>query len=253
MLCVTSWLGHPAAHAAGPRPTNMFEDPLFWILAAPGLLLGLYAQSLIKLNFTKYSQIPTQSGITGAQVARKLLDAQGLNEVSIDSAPGMLSDHYDPRSKVLRLSQEVYNTPSVAAVGVAAHETGHALQDAVDYFPMEVRSYVVPVVQLSAKIAPWLLLAGLILGLNKLAWAGVILFGAQTLFTLITLPVEFDASARARDLLVKANIIQGHEQIVGVEKVLSAAAWTYVAGAVSALGSLLYIVVLAFSMARRPR
>ncbi|MGB6428610.1 MAG: zinc metallopeptidase [Methyloceanibacter sp.] len=229
----------------------MLEDPLFWLFAAPGLLLGLYAQSLIKLNFTKYSQVPTRNGITGAQVARELLDAQGLNAVKIDSAPGMLSDHYDPRSKVLRLSQEVYNTPSLAAAGVAAHETGHALQDAVDYFPMELRSYIVPVVQLSAKIAPWLFLAGLILGITPLAWLGVILFGLQTLFTLLTLPVEFDASARARDLLLKAHIIEGDEQVAGVEKVLRAAAWTYVAGAVSAIGSLLYIVLLVFSTARR--
>ena len=108
----------------------MFENPLFWLFAAPGLLLGLYAQSRIKMNYAKYAKIPTASGITGAEVARRLLDSQGLQAVKVESTPGMLSDHYDPRVKVLRLSQEVYNTPSVAAAGIAAHEAGHALQDA---------------------------------------------------------------------------------------------------------------------------
>ena len=229
----------------------MFENPIFWLFAAPGLFLGFYAQSLIKANYTKYSQVPTAGGITGSEVARRLLDAQGLQNVKIDSTPGMFSDHYDPRSKILRLSQEVYNTPSLAAAGIAAHEAGHALQDAADYFPMEVRSYVVPVVQLSAMIAPWVFIAGLAMGISQLAWAGVILFGTQTLFTLITLPVEFDASARARELLLKQGIISGEEQVAGVKKVLGAAAWTYVAGAVSAIGSLLYVVFLVFSGGRR--
>src|SRR5262249_47871915 len=113
----------------------MLGDPIFWIFVLPGLLLGAYAQSRIKINIAKYSQVGTQDGITGAQVARRLLDSQGLRNVAIESTPGMLSDHYDPRSKTLRLSQEVYFAPSVAAAGIAAHETGHALQDAVDYFP----------------------------------------------------------------------------------------------------------------------
>jgi Putative neutral zinc metallopeptidase len=115
----------------------MFEDPVFWVLVLPGLLLGLYAQSRIKLNVAKYSQVPTRDGVTGAQVARRLLDAKGLQDVTIESTPGILSDHYDPRAKTLRLSQQVYFTPSVAAAGIAAHEAGHALQDAEDYFPME--------------------------------------------------------------------------------------------------------------------
>ena len=120
----------------------MFEDPLFWVFVLPGLLLGLYAQSRIKLNVAKYSQVPTRDGITGAEVARRLLDAKGLQDVTIESTPGILSDHYDPRAKMLRLSQQVYFTPSVAAAGIAAHEAGHALQDAEDYFPMEVRTYL---------------------------------------------------------------------------------------------------------------
>ena len=129
----------------------MLEDPLFWIFVLPGLLLGMYAQSRIKINIAKYSQVGTQDGITGAQVARRLLNSQGLQNVAVESTPGMLSDHYDPRSKTLRLSQEVYFAPSVAAAGIAAHEAGHALQDAVDYFPLEARTYIVPVVQLASR------------------------------------------------------------------------------------------------------
>ncbi|MGH6737177.1 MAG: zinc metallopeptidase [Methyloceanibacter sp.] len=225
----------------------MFEDPLFWIFVLPGLLLGLYAQSRIKANVAKYSQVPTESGITGAEVARRLLDAQGLRSVAVESTPGMLSDHYDPRAKVLRLSQQVYFAPTVAAAGIAAHEAGHALQDAEDYFPMEARTYIVPVVQLASQAAPWLFVAGLILQLDALTWAGVILFGSSFVLALLTLPVEFDASARAQELLVKHGIISGEQQVAGVEKVLSAAAWTYVAAAVSAIGVwLFYVFVLLF-------
>jgi uncharacterized protein len=231
----------------------MIDDPIFWILAAPGLLLGLYAQSLIKSNYTKYSQVTTANGATGAQVARWLLDSQGLQMVRIEATPGLLSDHYDPRHKILRLSQEVYNTPSLAAAGIAAHETGHALQDAVDYFPMEARSYIVPIVQLSSKFAPWLFFGGLVLGINQIAWVGVALFAAQTFFTLITLPVEFDASKRARELLIAGGLLRDEDQIDGISKVLKAAALTYVAGAVSAIGTLLYFAIIAFSRSSRRR
>jgi Zn-dependent membrane protease YugP len=229
----------------------MFEDPLFWLFVLPGLLLGSYAQSRIKLNYNKYSRINTRGNVTGAQVARRLLDAQGLHGVKIEATPGMLSDHYDPRSKTLHLSQDVYYTPSIAAAGIAAHETGHALQDAVDYFPLEARSFIVPLVQLASKIAPWVFIGGYVIGSPMLAWAGVILFGSSTLFSLITLPVEFDASQRAQNLLVSHDIISGEEQVTGVEKILSAAAWTYVAGAVSAIGSWLFYAFVLFSQTRR--
>lgn len=229
----------------------MLEDPIFWLFAAPGLLLGLYAQSLIKANYVRYSQVPTRGGITGAEVARRLLDSQGLQNVTIDTTPGMLSDHYDPRTKSLRLSQEVYNTPSLASAGIAAHEAGHALQDADDYFPMELRSYIVPIVQLSSKIAPLLFFGGYMLGLPQVAWAGVVLFGTSALFTLVTLPVELDASKRAQTLLVNRHIIEGDEQVTGIKKVLTAAAWTYVASAVSAIGALLYFIFVLFSRFRR--
>jgi hypothetical protein len=228
----------------------MLEDPLFWIFVLPGLLLGAYAQSRIKINIAKYSQVGTADGITGAQVARRLLDSQGLQNVEVKSTPGMLSDHYDPRSRTLRLSQEVYFAPSVAAAGIAAHEAGHALQDAADYFPLEARTYIVPAVQLASQTAPWLFIVGTILQLPTVAWVGIILFGSSSLFALITLPVEFNASARAKELLISHGIIQGDEQIAGVQKVLGAAAWTYVAAAVSAIGSWLFYAFVLLSQTR---
>jgi len=215
----------------------------------PGMLLGLYAQARIKANVAKYSQVATPGGVTGAEVARRLLDAKGLQDVRIESTEGELSDHYDPRAKVLRLSQKVYYTPSVAAAGVAAHEAGHALQDAQDYFPMEARTYIVPVVQLASKIAPWAFVAGLMLQMPTITWIGVILFGSSFFFALLTLPVEFNASARAKELLVSQGII-GRDQIEGVDKVLDAAAWTYVAAAVSAVGVWLFYIFMLLGRGR---
>ena len=230
----------------------MIGDPIFWLFVLPGLLLGAYAQSKIKLNIAKYSQIPISGGLTGAEVARRILDAAGLQAIAIEATPGMLSDHYDPRTKRLRLSQNVYFAPTVAAAGVAAHEAGHALQDAEDYFPLEARTYIVPLVQLSSQIAPWLFIFGLMANSANLTWIGVILFGASSLFSLITLPVEFNASSRALNQLVSHGIISDAEQIKGVKSVLSAAAWTYVAAAMSAIGSwLFYIVLMLGSRGRR--
>jgi uncharacterized protein len=190
----------------------MFEDPLFWVFVIPGLLLGLYAQWRIKLNVAKYSQVATQDGITGAEVARRLLDSKGLQNVAVESTPGILSDHYDPRSKTLRLSQQVYFAPSVAAAGIAAHEAGHALQDAEDYFPMEARTYIVPIVQIAAQVAPWLFIIGVLLQLETLTWAGVILFGSSFLLAMLTLPVEFNASARAPEHLGEFSSIREEQR-----------------------------------------
>jgi len=220
----------------------MFFDPLYLIYALPGLLLGLWAQSRVKRNFNKYAKVRTLQNVTGAEVARSLLDAQGLYDVAIEEVQGTLTDHYDPRGKVLRLSPEVYRNPSVAAAGIAAHEMGHALQDAGGYFPLQIRSTLVPAAQFGSSLAPWIFMGGLLLNITQIAWAGVILFGAAVLFTLITLPVEFDASARAKKLLVNNGILIGDE-INGVNKVLDAAALTYVAAAVSAIGTLLYFVL----------
>lgn len=221
----------------------MFFDPLYLIFALPGLLLGLYARSRVKSNFNKYAKVRTMRNVTGAEVARQLLDAQGLYDVAIEETQGFLSDHYDPRSKVLRLSPDVYRTPSVAAAGVAAHEMGHALQDAGGYFPLQIRSALVPAAQFGSSFAPWLFIGGFLLNFTGLAWVGVIMFAAAVLFTIITLPVEFDASNRAKQLLVSNGVLIGDE-VEGVNKVLDAAAWTYVAAAVSAIGTLLYYVLL---------
>jgi len=228
----------------------MFFDPLYLVFALPGLLLGLYAQSRVKSNFNKYAKVRTARNVTGAEVARQLLDAEGLYDIAIEETQGFLSDHYDPRSKVLRLSPDVYRTPSIAAAGVAAHEMGHALQDAGGYFPLHIRSALVPAAQFGSSLAPWLFIGGFMLNFTSLAWVGVIMFAAAVLFTIITLPVEFDASNRAKRLLVSNSVLIGNE-IDGVNKVLNSAAWTYVAAAVSAIGTLLYYVLLLSGGRRR--
>jgi Zn-dependent membrane protease YugP len=224
----------------------------YWLLfALPGLILGLWAQYRVKSAFNKYSKVRTARNLTGAQVARALLNEQGLTHVAIEeSQGGTLSDHYDPRSQVLRLSPQVYREPSIAAAGVAAHEMGHAMQDAKKYVPLKFRSALVPATQFTSRLAPMLFFAGflLLMFLNSeiglyIAWAGVALFAVAVLFTLITLPVEFDASKRAKQLLSSSGILIG-EEMEGVNKVLNAAALTYVAAAVAAIGQLLYYVMI---------
>lgn len=181
--------------------------------------------------------------MTGAQIARHLLDSQGLYDVQIEETQGFLSDHYDPRGRVLRLSPDVYRSPSVAAAGVAAHEMGHALQHAKGYGPLQVRTAIVPAVQFSSSLAPILFIAGFLLGFTSLAWLGVVLFGLAVVFSLVTLPVEFDASKRAK-MLLNQNGLLLVEEAKGVNKVLDAAALTYVAAAIAAIGQLLYYVFL---------
>jgi len=231
----------------------------YWLIfALPGLILGLWAQSRVKGAFKKYSKVRTARNITGAQVARALLNEQGLSHVAIEeSQGGRLSDHYDPRNQVLRLSPQVYREPSIAAAGVAAHEMGHALQDANKYVPLKFRSALVPATQFTSKLAPMLFMAGFLLNIFLkteiglyIAWAGVALFAVAVIFTLVTLPVEFDASKRAKRLLVSSGVLIGDE-IEGVNKVLDAAALTYVAAAVTAIGQLLYYVMLLTGGRRR--
>jgi Zn-dependent membrane protease YugP len=226
-------------------------NPIYWVLVLPGLILGLWAQARVRGAFNKYSQVRTDRGLTGAQVARTLLDSQGLYDVDIqESEAGRLSDHYDPRARVLRLSPDVYRTPSVAAAGIAAHEMGHAMQDAKGYAPLKLRSALVPAASFGSTLAPLIFFAGIMLqvfgaanlGFN-IAVIGVILFGAAVVFTLVTLPVEFDASRRAKELLRQQGILIGKES-EGVNAVLNAAALTYVAAAVAAIGQLLYYVML---------
>jgi uncharacterized protein len=220
-----------------------FFDPTWLLFALPGLLLGLWAQSRVRGAFNKYSKVRNARGLTGAQVARLLLDEQGLSHVAIEETQGRLSDHYDPRSKVLRLSPEVYRTNSIAAAGIAAHELGHALQDSKGYAPLRLRSAIVPATQFGSMLAPWLFIAGLLLNITALAWVGLILFGVAVVFTLVTLPVERDASKRAKAMLTSSGVLIGDE-IQGANKVLDAAALTYVAAAVSSVGQFLYYVML---------
>ena len=220
-----------------------FFDPLYLILALPGLLLALWAQARVKGTFNKYSKVRTVRSATGAEVARYLLDQQGLHDVRVEETQGFLSDHYDPRTRVLRLSPDVYRQPSVAAAGVAAHEMGHAMQHSGGYAPLQIRSAIVPAVQFGSSLAPILFIVGFLLNFTPLAWLGVILFGTAVVFSLITLPVEFDASKRAKVLLNSSGILSPQE-VKGVDKVLDAAALTYVAAAVAAIGQLLYYVLL---------
>jgi uncharacterized protein len=221
----------------------MFFDPLYFVFALPALLLGMWAQFKVKSAFNKYSQVRTARGVTGAQVARYLLDSEGLQGVAVEETQGMLSDHYDPRAKVLRLSPQVYRGNSVAAAGIAAHEMGHALQDAQNYGFLGLRSAMVPSVQIGSWLGPLIFIGGIIMNWTGLAWLGLILFGATAAFALVTLPVEFDATRRAKQLLVERGILVNQE-MGGVNGVLDAAALTYVAAALQAISTLLYYVFL---------
>ena len=221
---------------------------LYLLFAAPALLLGLYAQMRVKRAYARYSKVGTLRRISGAQVARRLLDAQGLSQVRVERTKGFLSDHYDPRTQVLRLSPDVHDGTSVSAAGIAAHEMGHALQDANKYAPLTLRSAMVPSVQFGSWLGPMIFFLGYLINLTGLAWLGVILLSATVVFALVTLPVEFDASRRAKQLLVQQGVLMSQE-MGGVNKVLNAAALTYVAGAIQAVSTLLYYVFLL--MARR--
>jgi len=224
---------------------------MYWILfALPGMILAMWAQARVKKAFKTYSKVPTMRNVTGAQVARALLDSQGLYGVDIEPIKGQLTDHYDPRAKILRLSEGVYGQNSIAAAGIAAHEMGHALQDDQKYAALGLRSAFVPVANFGSRTAPILFSIGFMLLFFMrsdigyyVAMGGVVLFGLSVIFTLITLPVEFDASKRAKKLLVGNGILIGDE-IEGVNKVLNAAAWTYVAAAVAAIGQMFYYLML---------
>jgi Zn-dependent membrane protease YugP len=224
----------------------VYFSPLYFIFALPALLLSLWAQMRVRSAFAKYSRVRSATGMTGAQAARRILDANGLQSVMVERVGGMLSDHYDPRSKILRLSDEVYGTPSLAAVGVAAHESGHALQDKVNYGPLALRSALVPTVQIGSWLGPIIFLVGLFMASmfgTTLAWIGVGIFGLTAIFSIVTLPVEFDASRRAKQLLVSTGVLAPQE-MQGVNSVLDAAALTYVAAALQAIMTLLYYSTL---------
>ena len=206
------------------------------------LLLGLWAQSKVKRTFAKWSEVPVHNGMTGAQAAAEVVRASGLPHVEIRAVEGRLSDHYDPRSKTLNLSPDVGQASTVAALGVAAHEAGHAIQDARGYWPMRVRQTVVPVASIGSSLAFPLIFLGFILGSLGLVNVGLALFTAIVLFQLITLPVEFDASRRALVALSNGGLLTTDE-LGGARQVLTAAAWTYVAALVASVAQLLYFFI----------
>jgi hypothetical protein len=225
-------------------------DPMYILISLPALILGFWAQWKVSSAFKRYSQERSRSGLTGAEVARRVLSFNGLHQVRVEAVQGFLSDHYDPRGKVLRLSPDVYNSPSTAAAGIAAHEAGHAIQDAQGYTALRLRSFMVPAVNIGSWIGPIVFIVGLLMlpvvG-TSLAWLGVMIFASTAVFAIVTLPVEFDASRRAKQALATQSIILPQE-MVGVNKVLDAAALTYVAGAVQAVSTLVYYVFLLTGM-----
>jgi uncharacterized protein len=222
----------------------MFFDPLYLLFALPGLALSLWAQFKVKSTFKKYSDVPARSGMTGAQAAAELIRRRGVSGVRIEPTSGFLSDHYDPFGKVLRLSEDVYHGRSLAALGVAAHEAGHAIQHAHAYGPLKFRSLLVRPASLGSNFGVILASIGLALQAASLTMVGIVLFSAAVLFTLVTLPVEFDASKRAVVALQELNIVTPSEA-PGAAAVLNAAALTYVAAAITAILQLFYFLMRA--------
>ena len=229
----------------------MFFDPLYFLFAIPGLLLGVWAQIRLSATYGKYSQEPTESGMSGVQAAREILDRAGLGGVPVEEVPGNLTDHYDPTKRALFLSSDNYHGQTIAAVGVAAHEAGHALQHQESYALLSARMALVPVTQFASVAYAGILGLGWFLGramFAKFILLAIALFAIITLFQLITLPVEFDASRRAKEQLFRLGLVHEHER-AGISKVLDAAALTYVAALVTSVMQLLYLL----SMARDSR
>jgi uncharacterized protein len=220
----------------------MFFDPLYLIMIAPGLLLSIWASFRVKSAFNKYSKIRSARGLTGAEAAEEMLHNNGITDVKILATNGMLSDHYNPINKTLNLSEEVYGSNSIAAVGVATHEAGHALQHAANYAPLWVRSALVPTANIGSGMGYFVMVLGLMFHSTNMVLAGAVVFSAVLLFQIVTLPVEFDASHRAKVKVVEEGIITAQER-EGMDRVLNVAALTYVAAAVSTLLTLLYFLM----------
>ena len=222
----------------------MFFDPIYFLFIGPGLLLSLWASFRVKSAFKKYSKVRSMRGLTGAEAAEEMLRRAGISGVRIVRSHGMLSDHYNPLTKTLALSEPVYDSDSIAAVGVATHEAGHALQHAQNYAPLWVRSALVPTANIGSGIGYFVMVIGLFLQSTNMVLAGAVLFSAVLLFQIVTLPVEFNASNRAKALVLDYGIVTMDERR-GIDKVLNAAALTYVAAAVSTLLTLLYFLMRA--------
>lgn len=221
---------------------NYYMDYFLYLL--PALIVTIVAQVMVNRTYSKYSKVRNGRGYTGAMAARAILDSNGLQNVGIEHISGSLTDHYDPRTNVVRLSDSVYNSDSVAAIGVAAHEVGHAVQQNRGYLPMKIRAAIIPATQIGSKIAIPLFFIGLILSFEYLTTIGIILFSATVLFQLVTLPVEFNASRRALQTIEQDHFLEG-EEVAGAKKVLSAAAMTYVAGLLMAIMQLLRLIAIA--------
>ena len=225
-----------------------FWDPYWWVMI-PGMLLAFWAQMRLSSTYNRYREVAIDRRITGAEAAREILDRNGLHSVEVYEVPGHLTDHYDPLKKAVFLSSEIFHTPSVAAVGVAAHEVGHALQHKEAYGPLGLRMALVGVTNFASQASTWIIIGGMILGgtlSGKIIWAGVALFSIVAFFQLVTLPVEYNASSRAKSQLLRLGLVTNRE-IADVDRVLGAAALTYVAALVNALLQLLKLVMLARS------
>ncbi len=225
-----------------------FWDPTF-IIMIPGLILTLWAQAKVKSAFKKFSKVGARSGITGAEVARRILNSNGLSGVGIEPVRGQLTDHYDPKSGVLRLSENVYDSQSIAALGIAAHEAGHAVQHGVNYSALVLRTAIAPAAATGSQLGIWLFMIGMVLGFftrTPMTWlldAGIILFTVAVFFTFITLPVEFNASKRAIIVLEQGGFLT-QDELPKAKAVLNAAAWTYVAAAATSVLMLLRLIIL---------
>ena len=233
-----------------------FFDPLWFMLMVPPLIFMIYAQGRVSSTYKKYSRVANGQRMTGAQVAQTLLSSAGLRHVRIERTKGRLTDHYDPRHKVLRFSQDIYTNPSVAAMGIVAHEVGHAVQDQVGYGPMRVRSALVPAASVGSQLGWIFVLLGFVIYLfsrsqfgSMVVLVGIILFAMAVLFSLVTLPVEYDASSRARQMLRSSGLVSAKEYSAA-SAVLSAAALTYVAATLQAVAQLLYFVLMFMGMRR---
>lgn len=231
----------------------MFYDVNYWVYMIPAFIVMLATQYYVSSSYKRWSQVPNRSRLTGAEAAQRLIRSGGLYDVRVEGVSGRMTDHYDPRQKVLRLSQGVYQNSSVAAVAIAAHELGHAMQDKEGYFPLRLRAAMVPAVNIGSTVGWLFILLGIFMQWTGLAWLGVIVFATGALFSLATLPVELNASARAKKLLVQSGIIVGQDEQQGVNRVLNAAALTYVAALITSVMQLFYFTGLVGGMGGRRR
>ncbi|HDD35441.1 MAG TPA: zinc metallopeptidase [Candidatus Desulfofervidus auxilii] len=227
-----------------------FFDPLYFLILAPAFILALIAQIWVKNAYSKYSNVPNMRGISGAEAAAYMLKRQGISDVRIEMSQGFLTDHYDPQSKTLRLSPEVYSNSTIAAIGIACHEAGHALQHAFGYAPLKIRSALVPITMIGSNLAWPLLFIGFVFHALSLVKLGILFFSGAVLFQIVTLPVEFDASHRALVAIRQTGLLS-EEEIGGARQVLTAAAMTYIAAAIAAVLQLLYFLLRAGLLGNR--